>query len=385
MSAPAPHDPSPAPPAFRDRFLLCGCQGGAETALRHSAEQALPGVRPGAWRRGVVTFRLPGSRPPTEGRTAADLPLPDLVFARTTIDSFGQVTGEDDAARVAAARQAAASGSFDNVHVWRRDPSADLPVSAIRGALLGACGLDPTLPEVAAVGSVVLDCVLDSPERWWVGWHRVAEPASQWPGGVYPKIGQPLPEGTVSRAWLKLDEAIAVFGIPFLPGQRAMELGASPGGACQRLLEAGLQVVGVDPAVVDERVAAHAGFQQWRMRARDVPLRRCAGFDWLVADMNIDPSSTIAALGRIATAPAVRLEGIVATLKLPAWSRAAELGDWLDTVRSWGFQPRARQLSSGGREVCVVAVRAGGARSASDRPSRPVAIRRRPARRRPDR
>jgi hypothetical protein len=80
--------------------------------------------------------------------------------------------------------------------------------------------------------------------------------------------------------------------------------------------------------------------------------------------MNIDPKSTLAALGRVATARQARLAGIVATLKLPDWSRAAELPAWLAAFRDWGYQPRARQLSTAGREVCVVAMR-------RERPRRP--------------
>jgi 23S rRNA (cytidine2498-2'-O)-methyltransferase len=183
--------------------------------------------------------------------------------------------------------------------------------------------------------------------------------ASRWPGGFHPSAFSGLPEGVVSRAWLKLDEAIRVFGIPLVRGQRAIELGASPGGACQRLLEAGLDVVGVDPALVDPVVASRPRFTQWRMRAREVPLEKFRGCDWLVADMNIDPKSTLAALGRAATAKGVNLLGIIATLKIPDWSRATELAGWLDTIRSWGFEPRARQLSTSGREVCVVATPSG--------------------------
>jgi 23S rRNA (cytidine2498-2'-O)-methyltransferase len=163
----------------------------------------------------------------------------------------------------------------------------------------------------------------------------------------------------VSRAWLKLDEAIASFDLRLTAGERAIELGAAPGGACQRLLEAGLEVVGVDAALVDPVVAAHPRFTQWRMRARDVPLRRFHGCDWLLTDMNIDPRSTMDALGRVVTAPGVRLRGIIATLKLPDWSRAAEVPGWLEKFRSWGYEPAARQLSTGGREVCVVALPVG--------------------------
>ena len=93
------------------------------------------------------------------------------------------------------------------------------------------------------------------------------------------------------------------------------------------------------------------------MRARDVRVKNFRGFDWIVADMNIDPRSTLASLERIVTAAGVKPTGIIATLKLPDWSRAEELPAWLDRFRSWGFAPRARQVSTAGREVCVAALR----------------------------
>jgi hypothetical protein len=73
--------------------------------------------------------------------------------------------------------------------------------------------------------------------------------------------------------------------------------------------------------------------------------------------MNIDPRSTLESLGRIVTAAGNKPAGIIATLKLPEWSRAEELPGWLDRFRDWGFAARARQISTGGREVCVVALR----------------------------
>jgi len=366
MTAPAlPLRPAPV---VRGDFLLCGCQGGAERALAARQAEVLPELRPAAWRRGVVTFRLGAVDP------AADV-CPDLVFARTVIRCFGQVVGGSPEACAAAACALAGGASWDRVHVWPRDPRADSAVAGARAALLAACDVDPAAAEIARPGDLVLDCVLDSPLRWWVGWHRAAGPQSTWPGGFYP--GRLDPQAA-SRAWLKLDEAIASFRPALAAGQRACEFGAAPGGACQRLLEAGLEVVGVDPAEIEPGVAGHPRFTHWRMRARDVQLRRFTGFEWLVSDMNIDPRSTMAALERVVTAPGVRLEGLIATLKLPDWSRAAELGAWLGRFRQWGYEPAARQLSTGGREVCVVALRQG--RTSNSRPRvRPAG---RPARRR---
>ena len=356
-TGPSPHRASPGPrnpaatqaPAVRGDFLLATCQAGAEASLCRQQETVLPKLSKAAWRRGVVTFRLGDFDPPD------DL-FPDFIYARAVIRSLGQVAGASDSERLAALQALVAHEPWDNVHVWHRDPrlATEVDPKPIREALLAAYGKPDSLPPEALPGDLVLDCMIDSSDRWWVGWHRAHLPSSRHPGGMHPHV---LPADKVSRAWLKLDEAIAVFGVDLRPGQRAVELGASPGGACQRLLEAGLGVVGIDPALVDDRVAAHPNFEQWRMRARDVKVKAFRGFDWIVADMNIDPRSTLASIERIVTAAGVKSAGIVATLKLPDWSRAEELAGWLDQFRGWGFSPRARQLSTGGREICVVAVR----------------------------
>lgn len=344
MSALSSTPAVPAPPG--GWFLLTTCRGGAEAALVARQQAVLPGLHRAAWRRGLVTFRV-------ADREAIDDLEPDLVFATACVRSLGQVSGADDESRAAAAVALAGAGPWRAVHVWKRDPRIEADVAAI-GRLLGA-GVGVAAPgESARAGDLVLDCVVDSRERWWVGRHRVTSPATAWPGGVTTTS---LRADCVSRAWLKLDEAITVFGLTLAPGQRAIELGAAPGGACQRLLEAGLEVVGVDPALVDARVAAHPRFRQWRMRARDVKRAAFRGCDWLVCDMNIDPTSTMAVLERTLTAPGVRPLGVIATLKLPEWSRAAALPDWLEALVRWGYAPRARQLSSGGREVCVTALR----------------------------
>ena len=387
---PAPVSAETAPavrePAGSPTFLLCSCQPGAEAAVRSRAANMIPQARPAAWRRGVVTFRLPESPSSVAAFEPPEKLLSKLVFARTVTYSLGQVTCSHPEGLAAAAVALAGSTGWDNVHLFRREPATRplgeevvAVMTSARWAMLAACGLPTDTSEIAKPGDRILDCVIDSAERWWVGWHRAGEPSTRWPGGIYPPSFEPLPEGTVSRAWLKLDEAIAIFGIPFQAGQQVVELGASPGGACQRLLQAGLRVVGVDPAAVDASVASEEQFTQWRMRARELPLRKFVGVDWLVADMNIDPTSTLAEIGRIATS-AVRLQGIIATLKTPNWSRAAELPAWLEAFRGWGFDPQARQLSSGGREVCVVAMRVDAPR---DRPPAPAGRRRvsrRPAR-----
>lgn len=377
-----PHGPletramtTPAP-ACRGDHLLVTVQPGAESAVEARLAEQLPGIRRTAWRRGVVTFRLP------DGFDPPDAFEPACLFGLAVVRSLGQVRGES-AARLAEAAAALASRSlgavttgWDRIHVWSRldrngrstaavvEPGS---VEAIRRELVARVAPGPrteALPADASArpGDLVLDCLLDAEDRAWVGWHRAQGVASCLPGGLHPgpllDTSDPQAGRKVSRAWLKLDEAIALAGIELVAGQRACELGCAPGGACQRLLEAGLEVVGVDPAPVDPLVAASPRFTQWRMRSRDVRLAAYRGFDWIVTDMNIDPASAMEALGRILTAPGVRPRGVVATLKLPQYARAGEVAGWLESLRTWRYRPiLARQLSTGGREVCVVAVR----------------------------
>ncbi|MFM7075787.1 MAG: SAM-dependent methyltransferase [Planctomycetaceae bacterium] len=369
-SAAAP-TPDPDPPGS---FLLATCQPGAEEVLAVRLAAALPGSARGAWRRGVVSVRLPAAGELLD----LDLLRGRVVFARALFRCFGQAHWKGEGERSAALRDRLPEARFDALHCVPRDVRgvAAADVASSPAAVAAAAALGAEFPHArlgpARPGEIVLDCVVDGPDRWWLGWHRATTPATLHPGGYHPRA---LPSQAVSRAWLKLDEAIATFGIDIAPGTRVCEWGAAPGGACQRLLEAGLEVVAVDPAPLDAVVALAPGFTQWRKRARDVALRDMRGFRWLLSDMNIDPTSTLEAVGRVATAPGSTLEGLVLTLKIPDWSRAAALDEWLAAVRSWGFAPEARQLSTGGREVCVVARRGTRPRAARRRGGRQRSIR----------
>ena len=357
------YGPAIPPQLLASSFLLVGCQGGAEQALERRQQQSFPELRKAAWRRGLVSFRLPegfGSNADEQASVWQQAAVPPLladrmVFARAAIRTLGQVTGNDDQERVEATRSLIGPATFTAVHVWKRDLRLALEAAPIHTALTQAFGLTSESAPLPA-NSLILDCVVDTADRWWIGWHQSKTPADCWPGGRYPGN---LPTDAVSRAWLKLDEAIARFDLPLEPTQRACELGAAPGGAAQRLLAAGLEVIGVDPANIDPRVADHPRFTHWQKRARDVRVKDLRNCDWLVTDMNIDPTSIMAALERVLKTSGRRPRGVITTLKLPDWSRAEDLDGWLSRFASWGYQPQVQQLSTGGRELCLVAVRRG--------------------------
>ena len=276
--------------------------------------------------------------------------LEQLVFARIGIRSLGQVTGQGEDEKIAATHQLLGTLKVNTVHVWKRDPRLQIDTTSIQCKLASLYSYKKY--SVPSEQNLILNCVVDSVDRWWFGWHIENGPTCQWSGGYYPGL---MPDHGISRAWLKLDEAIARFGIQFHSGERVCELGAAPGGACQRLLEAHLKVVGVDPATMHPKLVEHEQFTHWKKRARDVRIRDFADFDWILTDMNIDPANTMASLERILSSRPHKPRGIIATLKLSDLSHAEKLDQWRTSCESWGYQTRVQQLSTGGQEICLMA------------------------------
>jgi 23S rRNA (cytidine2498-2'-O)-methyltransferase len=183
----------------------------------------------------------------------------------------------------------------------------------------------------------------------------------------------------VSRAYAKMEEAIAWSGLPISPGDECVEIGCAPGGASQALLDHGLFVTGIDPAEVDPVLRIHPRFRHLKKRGGDVRRSEFVGVRWLVSDMNIAPQAMLDEVEPIVTHPGVSIRGLVLTLKLSDWDMADQLPEFARRVRSWGYRDiRMRQQVTGGQEVCLVALR----RKALRRLGRKPARRRRPARNR---
>jgi 23S rRNA (cytidine2498-2'-O)-methyltransferase len=200
----------------------------------------------------------------------------------------------------------------------------------------------------------VLDCVVVSSGEWWVGYHRADSLFSRWPGGL---LVWEMPPGIVSRAYLKMEEALLWSGLPMKPGECVVELGSAPGGASQSLLKRGLRVVGIDPAEMHADVLAHPHFTHVRRKNKAVPHEVYREADWLTSDINMPPNYTLDAVEGALSVPGVKLRGVLLTLKLPEWSLAKRIPEFLDRVRSCGFRDvRARQLQFNRQEICVAAM-----------------------------
>jgi 23S rRNA (cytidine2498-2'-O)-methyltransferase len=345
-------------------FLFAACQIGAEAALKSEIARRWPAFQFAYSRPGFLTFKVPADHGLTD-----DFDL-HSVFARSYGFSLGQATAANLDERTREVRNIARGRRYDALHVWQRDAArpgwrgfephitteAREAEAVIRGGwTTGADEKAAPLGNIAEPGQLVLDCILVEPERWWVGYHRARSGESCLPGGLREIA---LPTEAVSRAYLKMEEALEWSGLPVRAGQRFVEIGCAPGGASQVLLARGLNVVGIDPARVDPRVLEHPRFTHIRKRGADVRRRDFRGVSWLAADINVAPRYTLDTVEEIITHPTVNIRGLILTLKLVKWGLADEIPAYLARIRRWGCtQVRARQLAHNRQEICVTAVR----------------------------
>jgi 23S rRNA (cytidine2498-2'-O)-methyltransferase len=349
------------------RFLFAATQAGAERALKNEVARDQPTLRFAFSRPGFVTFRLPDD--------SAKDPKLDCVFARTWGYSLGKASADDDALLAREAWRLVAtylpndvSSEVRHLHVWRRDRAlpgdeAYDPAAAELERAIGAALLEqrprpgpatrPAVNTVAADGDLVLDCVLVERREWWLGWHRAASPETRWPGGVPPIA---VPQRLVSRAYLKIVEALEWSLLPIAAGDRCIEIGSAPGGSCLALLERGLLVTGIDPAEMDATVLAHPSFTHLRARAKDVKRSVFRDCRWLVMDANVAPNYTLDTLDGLLTQAGIRPKGLVLTLKLTDSKLAEKLPEIAERIRAHGYRRvRMRQLAFNRQEVCAVA------------------------------
>jgi 23S rRNA (cytidine2498-2'-O)-methyltransferase len=209
--------------------------------------------------------------------------------------------------------------------------------------------------ELARPSQTVLNCILIEPNQWWVGVHRVDSVPQRWAGGVPNLIA---PDEMISRAYLKINEALAWSRLPTDAGDAFVEIGCAPGGASQALLDRGFIVTGIDPADVDERLRKRDGFTHIRKRGADLRRREYQPFRWLAADLNVAPSYTLETVENIVMHDGINMAGLLLTLKLPDRPLYGQIGEFIARVRGWGFEDvRVRQLAFGRQEVCLAALR----------------------------
>lgn len=316
-------------------FVFATCLPGLEPALKREVSRTRPELRFAYSRPGLVTFK------------ATKMLAPDDTAGSVFAHVWGRSVGA--ASDPAAAAAQLAPFRADRVHVFARDPeetSLDLAAWQVIG---------PGGP--ANEGELVADVIVAPGEPAWLGLHRHDRSIPAHPGGALPVD---VPDDAPSRAYAKIEEAIAWAHLPITSGHVALEIGAAPGGAVLALARRGLDVWAVDTGDLAPHVAAltsvhHIAKKVGALRWEELPAR----IDWLLVDVNLAPQVALHEVARLMPrlrAPVTGLRGAVFTLKLNDWTFVDELPVLVERIRAMGFgDVRMRHLPSNRQEVCAVA------------------------------
>jgi 23S rRNA (cytidine2498-2'-O)-methyltransferase len=305
---------------------------------------ARPEARFAFSRPGLLTFKLADASP-TFGE--------GLVFARVAGQSLGNAEGlEELVALVPEAQRESAAW-----HVFARDPEDAGSVaraSSLRSALAPR-GFDKVVPGQT---ERVIDVVVAQGEPLFVGQH-VHGPGRWSLAGGLPDVE--VPELSPSRAFAKLEEALAWSGLSPRQGTEVVELGASPGGATLAMLRRGWSVVAFDPGALDPRVREFVGPGEARVRFHERPAGSIGRSDLpararlLVSDMNLAPPVALRYVARV-RAMLPELEAAILTVKLNDERMLEQTSRWIELVRGMRFSDvRATQLPSHRQEMVIVA------------------------------
>lgn len=317
------------------RFAFATCLPGLEPAVKREVARTRPSLRFAFSRPGLVTFKSEVDITPDD--------VPASVFARVWGASIGPASDPADAAR-----QVAAIGPT-LIHLFGRDPDADPALLQPWGA-----ALNDMRSGAAVAGELVADVIIAAGEPAWIGVHRHDDHHIALPGGAIPVD---MPVDAPSRAYAKIEEAIAWAALPVEAGHVALEIGAAPGGAVMALARRGLEVHGVDTGELAPQVRAlpgvhHIPMKVGALRWEQLPPR----IDWLLVDVNLAPQVALHEVARLMPKLRPTLRGAVFTLKLNDFAFVDALPTLTKRITDLGFASvRLRHLPSNRREICVVA------------------------------
>jgi len=352
-------------------FIFSTCQVGAEAIFKKEVTRTFPSMRSAFARSGFVSFK-------TEAPLLENLSK-HSVFARTAAVSLGKIeTDQPDHLATEVWKIAAKHHLFVNrVHVFERDslPTGErgfephIPPELLEihrqiieqsptEKFLGASAED--ILHAAQSGETVLDVVRVEPNLFFVGTHAITETSpihARYSGGILPITST---TDVVSRAYHKFNEGFLWSGIVLSNGDQCLDIGASPGGCSQFLLQQGARVFGVDPGAMHPTVLTHPQFTHIRSRIKDTKRSLFRNIRWITADINVTPNYTLDVLEEAVAKAGDSVQGLLFTLKLVRWELAEKLPMLLDRIRTWGFfDVRMKQLVFNRQEIMVAVTPAG--------------------------
>lgn len=203
-----------------------------------------------------------------------------------------------------------------------------------------------SLPEVKEPEKVI-SMLLDN-DKCYLGLSTPQDNLSAWSGGM---VHYKKNESDISRAMFKLMEAIEVFDIDMSNYEKALDLGAAPGGWTSVLLEHGLEVTAVDTGEMDERLNKYPGFKYIKSNVSKLELEE-KHFDLMTSDISWNPKNTARMINK--AAEFLRDGGTaVVTLKLMGEKVRKSIKEVLEIYREVFVILRVKQLFHNRDEVTL--------------------------------
>ncbi len=291
-----------------------------------------------------------------------------LIFAAQWMSDpalapLGRPGAPPDAGLMAGLECLAGGGGPWTLHAFASggaDGEAPSKAAGVLGdALLAACAeRTPDLyaryrpPRRAGAGAKVFHLFLTPRGAWW-SVMQGSDLLDPHPGGEHRMA---FDAGAPCRSYLKLEEAFDVMGVQPRRGERAVDLGAAPGGWSYALLKRGCEVLAVDrgPMKISDRHPSGGRLSHLRVDGVGFRLPRdWPEADWLVCDMLVPPGQTFGLLKRWIQER--RMRRFVVNFKIPQ----QHPDPVLEPVETFlaeepGVRFRIRQLYHDRREVTVM-------------------------------
>lgn len=350
------------PPA--SHYVFATCRPGAEPLLKRDVALRHSGLlTPAFMRPQLITWKVLGS-----GALPASFRL-GSPFSTVAGQSLGTARTVAEVLERAADSPMAQGGTPMHLHIFPRETpdegtsaaetweqavawQAELR-SLVPAAPGGGVAWFPAEAPVR-VGEGVLNVILGvGKEPALVGWHRHGLGDFSLPGGLDRHLT--LPEQAPSRAWLKMEQALAWLGISTtLAGRTVLELGSAPGGGSYSLLTRGAEVFGVDTGEMSPLVLQHPQFHHLRVAAGELkPGQVPAQVDLIASDMNLEPQVVCRYVEKFSRR--LQPRALLLTLKINSPQVAARLPDLIHSVSTWAPGPvQVRQLPANRQEVTLV-------------------------------
>lgn len=205
--------------------------------------------------------------------------------------------------------------------------------------------------QKAIMGKNILDVMEIKEGEFWLGLKK-----ARFFSWFYPFANPHVvaPKESPSRAYLKMEEAFIWSNYSPEEGEIAMELGSAPGGASYSMVNRGIEVYGVDNAIMSDTLLNHPLFTHIKepmQKVRDEHIPRPCHL--LIADVNVMPSLAMAQIKRfMSLRPGIK--NVFYTLEIGDKITVPELLSHIQTFKRFGFREvGATQLPSNKSEILL--------------------------------